>query len=364
MSSGVKGAISFSPVEKSYYPEWGFRPGTQMYPITMGFVFLNGGMGDYINWLTPIQWLASEATWIKGTLICPIYLTELAEYFLKPYPNWCGVKAYNKISEIPRLDDTPTRGPIILQQESLNATGAHLSTCGWVYFTNKEKAPPGWEYYPQFKQEDLDALALPDEAKGLSAHKYAVITTGVTTPSRHVKGDYWNMIIDYVCSKGLTPVFLGKGLVETGNQRNIRTKFHDEVNYGAGIDLRDKTSLMQAAAVMSKAACVIGHDNGLLHLAGCTDVPIVFGYNLASPEHREPRRPSGNIFNVALDDEELHCNFCQSKTNFLIGYNFQKCFYSDLKCIDLLFADGAAKWRTQIDLALGVRYGRDVADRP
>ena len=115
---------------------------------------------------------------------------------------------------------------------------------------------------------------------------------------------------------------------------------------------RDKTEIFQAAALIHKAKMIIGHDNGLLHLAGCTDTPIVFGYNIASPEHREPRRKVGKVFNVVVTPEELVCSFCQSRTNFVIGYNFQQCFYGDLKCIDMLFEDNGARWKRQIDLAL------------
>lgn len=356
----AKAAFTFEQIPVEYYPvEVGFRPKTPMLPLHMNFVFLNGGAGDYFCWLQPIRWLADQAVWIHGTLVVPTYLKEIAEHFITPYKHW-RVKTYKELQEIPKADDMPFRGPVILHQESLNATGAHLATCGWVYFTNKEKAPDGnservpegWWSYPQFKQEYLDSIELPTEM-GLKPRSYIVLTTGTTTPSRDVPGQYWNPIIEHIRSRGLTPVFLGKSVVVTGNLKNIHTVWKPEIEYGKGLDLRDKTSLTQAAAIMSNAAAVVGHDNGLLHLAGCTpSVPIVFGYNLASPEHREPRRPAGRIYNVILDDKELSCYFCQSKTNFVIGYNFRQCRYADNKCIDMLFDNEGARWKKQIDLAL------------
>lgn len=342
------GVITFESVPMQNYPAWGFRPQTPMLPLEMNFIFLNGGFGDYFTWLTPIQWLASEATWIKGHLIVPNYLKEIAEYFLKPFPTW-DYHAYNDLGQIPKVDQMPFRGPVDLQRESLNATGAHLSTCGWVYFTNKERAPAGWEHYPHFEQADLDALELPPEARELKPHKYAVVTTGMTTNSRKAPPGAWNPIIDYIRERGLTPVFLGKSVMDTGNARNIHTAFGGEIDYTKGVDLRDKTSLMQAASVISRSAFVIGHDNGLLHLAGGTDAPIIFGYNIASPEHREPSRKVGRTYNVVLTHEELACNFCQSLTNFVIGYNFRECFYGDRKCMSMLFEDNGARWKAQID---------------
>lgn len=351
--SESKKRIIFEDVPKQYYPSWAFRPNTPCFPINMNFILLNGGMGDYICWMKPIIWLASQATWIKGTLVCPTYFMELAEHWLTPYPEW-KFKDYNDLKDMPNADDTPFRGPVVLQQESLNATGAHLLTCGWVYFTNKEKAPEGWDSYPALDQAKLDVLELPAGAQALEPGKYVVITTGVTTNSRRVPGKYWNYVIDHVKKLGFTPVFLGKSVVTTGNQKNIHTDFDRDIDFSGGVDLRNNTSLVQAASIMSRAAVVIGHDNGLLHLAGCTDVPIVFGYNLASPEHREPRRPSGRVYNVSLTDKELACNHCQSKTNFVIGYNFRECFYGDNKCIDMLFEDEAKRWKVQINKALGL----------
>ncbi len=348
--STFKYPMTFEKMDKTYYPEWGFRPGTPCVPFNMNFVFINGGMGDYICWMQAIRWLASQATWIRGTLIHPVYLDELVTYWLKDYPVW-GHKDYVTFDKM-KLNNEAFRGPIELPHESLNATGAHLMTCGWVYFTNKEKAPEGWDSYPRLEQSHLDRVEIPEAARKLVPQSYAVITTGITTNTRAVPGKYWQYLVEYIKSIGLIPVFLGKAVVTTGNATNIHTRFSDDIDYACGVDLRNQTSLMQAASIMSRAAFVVGHDNGLLHLAGCTDVPIVFGYNLASPEHREPRRPVGRVYNVTLSNEELACNHCQSRTNFVIGFNFRECFYGDTRCIDMLFDNEAARWKLQIDRAL------------
>ena len=344
---------TFQRLETKYFPEWGFRPRTPMFPHDMNFIFLNGGMGDYICWMPAIQWLGENCPWILGTLVAPDYFRPLAEYWLKTFPHWKYAR-YEDTKNNSHFDEHPYRGPLILNQQALNATGGHLLTCGWVYMTNKEKAPPGWEYYPRFKPEDLEAVSLPAEAKPLEGKDYAIITTGITTDSRKVPGKYWNPIIKHVVDRGLIPVFLGKANVITGNPRNIHTSWDSDTNFVAGVDLRDKTEIFQAAALIHRAKMIIGHDNGLLHLAGCTDTPIIFGYNIASPEHREPKRKAGKVFNVFVDPSELVCSFCQSRTNFVIGYNFQQCFYGDLKCIDMLFENDGERWKRQIDLALNL----------
>ena len=53
-----------------------------------------------------------------------------------------------------------------------------------------------------------------------------------------------------------------------------------------------------------------------------------------------------------LDDGELACYYCQSNCNFVIGMNYRNCFYNDLKCVDMLFDNGASRWKGKIDQAL------------
>lgn len=354
--------VTFERLPLEYYPErTGFRPGTQCFSMPLGFLFMNGGAGDYITWMQPIRWLASETTWIKGTVYVPDYFRELAEYWLRPFPSW-RIKTFAELHSIPEHDKTPLRGPLILQNESLNATGAHLLECGWVYFTNRSRGPDswdtgasrqGWHWYPPFKQADLDAVQLPEAAQALTPGRYIVVTTGQTGESRKVPAQYWNHVIEHVVQLGYTPVFIGKRESVTGNLKNVHTVFPKELRFDLGVNLLDQTSLLQAASIMSRAACVVGHDNGMLHLAGCTEVPIVFGYNLASPEHRRPLRPVGKTIDITLTPQELACIHCQSNTNFVIGYAFTRCFYGDNKCIDILFADQARRWKDGINEALG-----------
>lgn len=351
MSKPSPKAPTMTLQKTEYYPEKWLRPHTHMHRMDMAFVLINGGFGDYICWMPALQWLMTEAKWIRGTILAPIYFKELAEYWMREHADW-KLHDYKEIASLPNLNNMAFRGPVDLQRESLNATGAHLLTCGWVYFTNKEGPPPGYDCYPSIAQSYLDTVELPAPAKSLIRGKYAIFTVGQTTNSRQTPRGGWNAVLEHVRNLGLTPVFLGKSVIETGNAKNIHTRFDDANRYDLGVDLRDQTTLMQAAAIMARAAFVIGHDNGLLHLAACTEVPIVFGYNIAAPEHRRPRRLVGKTVDVTLKQTELSCIHCQSNVNFIIGYNFRECFYSDLKCMSMLFENEGARWKSAIDEAL------------
>lgn len=169
---------------------------------------------------------------------------------------------------------------------------------------------------------------------------YAVITTGYTAKVREFKANHINSIVKRCKELGLEVVFLGQKETKTGAAHVIQGNFDTSVDYAHGIDLRDKTNLLQAAEIMSGAKAVLGVDNGLLHLAGCTQVPIIGGFTTVAPELRMPVRNNvlGWNYYPVVPDTALPCTFCQSNTNFLYGHDYTKCIYKDYACLDHMTA--------------------------
>jgi hypothetical protein len=95
----------------------------------------------------------------------------------------------------------------------------------------------------------------------------------------------------------------------------------------------------------------VGLDNGLLHLAACTPGNVIFGYNIASPEHRRPWRGQYDerTVDVTLTADELPCNWCQSRQKMMLNHSFHQCLYGDLKCVDMLFEDDGKRFCDAID---------------
>lgn len=329
---------------ETYGPEHGFRSGTKLHPIPTDFFFTDAGLGDFICYSVAILWAAKHCPWVCGNLRVPRFLIPFMERIMRRHRHWKILDG-----EIPyqSSNETPIIGPNLtdehgnnLTPQLINATGAHLVDLGFMYYCNMQKAPPE-TYYP--KLELLPHELLPEVAalKG----QYVVFTPGGITSSRTVRGRHLNPLIEYVLSRGLTPVFLGK----TDFSNSIITQFDESVNYGAGLNLIDKTNLFQAAAIMENAICVTGLDNGLLHLACCTEATVLFGYNIAGPEFREPRRKHGKLINITVPKEKLPCIHCQDNFKLLSSHSFHECFYGDTLCIDLLFENNAEKWKRAID---------------
>jgi hypothetical protein len=342
------GHIKVMTHQETFGEEFGLRAGTRLHPVPMEFVLTDAGMGDFICFSSAILWLAQNTPWVRGTLYAPKFLLPFLERILKKHRHWRVRNGEQGITGDPA---TPLIGPNLMDEKGvnltpqlINATGAHLVDLGFIYYANMQKAPPG-VYYPKLH---LTPQELPPEVSALRG-RYVVFTPGSVTSSRTVLAKHLNPLIDYVLERGLTPVFLGKGKFSSDN---IITQFDPNIAYGKGVNLINRTDLFQAASIMENAACVLGLDNGLLHLASCTNAKIIFGYNIAGPEFREPRRNWGHTVNLTVPRSQLACIHCQDRVKMLATHSFHFCLYGDTLCIDMLFENEGERWKKAIDYLL------------
>lgn len=324
------------------------RPETFVHPYKVGFVLWGGGLGDFVAYTRALEWIADNLPHIYGTIYYPNFMTSFGRYFFQSRPHWkienndqCIDPEWNPGFSF--LD--PFRGGRV---QFITGHGAHPMDLGFMYYANTTPVPAEYNNYPEI---DLYADELPKE---LTPKKYVVLTPGGIVETRTVPGHFWNPIIAHVKSLGLTPVVLGKGEVTRGYLAKIATGFNME----GVVNLWDQTTVLQAARIMQHAAAVVGLDNGLLHLAGCTDTPIVFGYNVVLPEYRRPRRRKGKIVDVFLSREELACSGCLNTIKGHYAYTFDLCLYKSVdnlphpKCIDMLFSENGKRWKEAINQAL------------
>lgn len=328
-----------------------FLPNTTLPVMRYNYIFKDSGIGDYICYMPAMLWTAQNNPWVSGRIVVAELFHEFALNIMRGHERW-SVYPAEKFDEIPD-DLSMSRGPgieiraeladgkkmTIKNYQLVNGTGGHLVDLGFMYFVNKFRPKawddkyPGWDFHPQ-----IDFSIWPGK-KDILHNKYVVFTTGATTEARSVPGQYWNPIIDYVKSLGFTPVFLGvRQLVD------LKIKYKDGCNYAEGIDMRDKTTLMEAAWVMKNAAAVVGLDNGLIHLASCTDANVVAAYNIVDPSDRRTKRGGGGWAEIYLTESELACTGCQTNMTNMFPHNFNKCLYHKTRCIDMLFSDGASRF--------------------
>lgn len=328
----------------------GFRPDTELPVVKNCFVFGGAGMGDFICYMPAMLWIARNCPWIEGWIFCPQFMVEFCDTVMQQAGFKWKVRPAEKINELNPGMCVFTGPGLTMNGQSnkqlFNGTGGHLVDVGYAMMVNRLPLTDAERTYPQIVFSDkFDRLMkrkfdLPD--------KYVVLTPGAVSENRMVPGHYWNPIVDYVVSKGMTPVFLGKTQM---SEKNI-VKFPDGCDYDKGMDLRDDTSMLEAAWVMKHAVASLGFDNGLIHLAACTDASIIAGYGSVHPRERRAYRPAGKW--IELFDESLPCAGCQTNMKKMYPHNFKYCLYKktgaddrtypDLQCIDRLFANDAKLW--------------------
>jgi ADP-heptose:LPS heptosyltransferase len=159
--------------------------------------------------------------------------------------------------------------------------------------------------------------------------KLVCLTPNFTALNRSLDPLLWSEIIRQVKALGLTPVLLGSS----------KTEFAGEA-YVAGetgcLDLRDKTTLLEAVAWMEKSIAVIGIDNGLIHLAACTKTPIIVAYSTQIPENRLPVRDEGEIKVVVTPSE---CRGCETWLRFVHNHDFKRCYTKTYNCVRAFTAE-------------------------
>jgi len=338
-------AISL-PVPGVYGPEFGFRENTKVTRYEMNFIFNDEGMGGYLNYCAVTTWMAKNCPWIDGRIFVEQFLVPIIQDIHAEFKHW-KVMPSNQFQRLVTMG-TATIGPMVsvggipAKREFTTALGTHPIDVGSGYYLSRGVAPADM-LLPVLDYPESRLLPQVKKLRG----QYVVFTAGGTTPIRTMRGRDLNPLIDYVLSIGLTPVFLGKrDLLGDGKST---TAFADDTNYDKGVDLRDQTAVKDAACIMQHAKCTVGIDGGLLHLAALMqNSKIVFGYNITSVEHRVPRRNHGRTVNVSLSKEELACTGCQSRWPNMNNISYDRCFYGDNKCLDLLFANDSEKFKRAI----------------
>lgn len=331
----------YEPAEE-YGPKNHWRPGTMIKPAPMHFFLNAGGLGDFICYTSAVLWIAEHIPWIHGRLYCGKYLMPMQELLFGRFPKWeirDGAKVPLDLSEAFTGPELVLNGQNVSHQ-LCNATGSNLVDLGFQYYANMQAAPPEVTYphLPKFRPRDVHFLVRP------YIGRYVVLTPGAVTPARTTTGKHLNGLARWLVSQGLVPVWLGKDNFAD----EVNSKFADDIDWSVGIDLRNQTDILQAAAIMEHALCVLGLDNGLLHLASCTEATVLFAYNIATVEHRRPRRTWGRLFDITVSPEELPCIGCQTHGKLMINHTYHKCYYGDTRCIDLLFEDDGWRFRTVI----------------
>jgi ADP-heptose:LPS heptosyltransferase len=282
-------------------------------PVEINVFFNGGGMGDNIASMTALKHLLDNYTYVTVYLFVFEYLIPLFTHVFSSYPK---LKIYSWENDSQNANPRPTyyfygTGNI---QHAHTTLGAHLVDYPFSILLDKTPEPHERSYVKM-------------EHEPLKDDKHVILTPGFTSKTRELAGKEWNLIAKGIIDRGLTPVWLGKKEVRDGT----KIDFDEDIDFSLGIDMRDKTDLISAAKLMGSSRAVIGLDNGLIHLAALTSVPLVIAYTSVAPRVRIPVR-DGIQGKDCVVIEPTGCRGCETKVRFQYDVDFRICYFADYAC--------------------------------
>ena len=216
----------------------------------------------------------------------------------------------------------------------------HLSTYASLAFAET--------VLPMDKVRYLPLRKVPVNHYGIDFSQAVIIITSYRDTTRMWRAEDILEFAIQLKSRGLLPVFVGKTDSDLSLDHKTLQSFSslpDDISE-YGVDLRNKTNLLELATIMGSSFAVCGIDSGPIHLAATTDVPIIAGFSLVSSEYRIPPRKPGTTF-IALDST-IVCAGCESKWASAY-HNFDQCFFGHGDCVKSISAD---RFMTHIDALL------------
>jgi len=186
----------------------------------------------------------------------------------------------------------------------------------------------------------------------MSGRKYAVISYGATTEHRKMLPEVFIDIKKYFIERGYEVVLLGKSdhKLAVMDTEIVTPKF-DDLDATGCVNMIDKTTLLESLSILHGASIMVGVDGGLLHLAGCTDIPIVAGFTTVDPHYRTIYRHKTYGWKFYPVGADSNCKYCQTDTWASYGISFHECNHPGRtkECMYSLTSD---KWIAQIEKAL------------
>ena len=306
--------------------------------VHLNILSSNGGMGDLIARIPAIKYMLEASPHTSTTVYWQDYFVELARYLLPEHERL-------KHGAIGDAKWNMARPIIEFDMERLTTLQLHLTDHAFLILMDQMPPDDESRFYPAAPVVVRAGLNYMMKDAGLATAPYIVFTIGYTSNTRRWPAAHINTLAKRVRQHGLTPVLLGttKKLNVGLEGDYIKAGVDEDIDRSLFVDLVDRTSLIECLGIIQRARAVVGVDNGLLHLAHCTDVPVVAGFTSLDPKHRVPYRrwPGGRAGDWSVHGltkvitASTPCingkPHCQSE-GFAINQDWRSCIFGDYAC--------------------------------
>lgn len=270
-------------------------------------VYNYGGMGDFICWTPGLRFAIESNPQISGLIVTPPMFEELARLWLSDLAPRFKIHVSAAWHEDAALEGHRIVVPTEAQFANVNTMNSF--ELGFLYYAGTTDVPRG---------TTLPSIFVPchDDNKFALPPKYVVVTPQATVESRKFPESKIQDLVRGLFKRDFLPVYLGNG----------------DTSPFPGLDLQKRTTLVEAAEIMARSQGVFGLDNGLLHLAQCSRVPVFSLHTTIDPRLRaSPRQPGARTFYFSVDPKKLPCLFCNSKMRY-VDIDFTTCHRGHYEC--------------------------------
>lgn len=151
-------------------------------------------------------------------------------------------------------------------------------------------------------------------------------------PYRNVPLPEWNKLLFKILGESKLPI------IQVGS-KDMDVAIHGQNEL---IDCRDEFTLQELKEVIQRAKLFLGTDAGPLHIAACTNTPIVSFFTIAHHEFRKPLR-TNSVFHPITPN--IDCYGCVKDYPLIWGF---ECTRKDNACVNKFNIDEAAKKALEI----------------
>lgn len=113
-------------------------------------------------------------------------------------------------------------------------------------------------------------------------------------PAKRWPAEYFAEIASQKLDEGWDVWLFGSGS-DASIAKNIQSMLNERC-----LDLTGKTSIVEAADLMSLTALVVTNDSGLMHLAAAVDIPVIALYGSSNPKHTPPLSDRAKVLSLGL----------------------------------------------------------------
>lgn len=305
------------------------------------FVMNNAALGDMISSLPAVAFARRFYTpRVKMHVWVPPWQMDLVSHLLKPYGDFV-VRDFLKFpakykDRVKELDGAIAyNGPVHDQHTRCRV---HMVDFAFNFLINAR---------PETMEQRSYTTAAPIGPKKIEG-KYVVFPVGATSDNKLFRASVYGPIMSWCLDNGYQVVVVGTKTSHTHTEIDgvlkpvvlrEQTDLLPPETFARLLDMREKTTLLELRDILGHASAVVGVDGGTLHLAGTTDVPIVFASGTTLPKHRYIPRHGSQTFRVRyVGPRDLECYGCQSNWP-MTTLHFTKCVYDDNACMTKLHPD-------------------------